>query len=52
MRELPVMSGPRPNTYQIDLPLAGLASGDYVVQFMLKSPAGQAKDSLDFRVTP
>jgi hypothetical protein len=52
MRELPVTAGPRPHTYQFDLPLAGLAAGDYVVQLLLKSPDGQAKDSLDFRVTP
>jgi len=52
MRELPVAAAPRPSTYQMDVPLAGLAAGDYAVQFVIDSPAGQAKDSLDFRVTP
>jgi hypothetical protein len=36
---------------QIDLPLAGLASGDYVVEITARSPAGEAKDTLKFRVT-
>ena len=52
MRDLPVTEGPSPNLYQIDLPLAGLASGSYVVQFVAKSSAGEAKDELAFRVTP
>lgn len=52
MRDLDVSAGPKPDIYQIDLPLAGLASGDYSVQFLVKSPAGQAKESLDFHVTP
>jgi hypothetical protein len=52
MRDLPVTPGSKPNLYQIDLPLAGLASGDYSVQFLVKSPDGQAKDALEFRVTP
>jgi VWFA-related protein len=36
---------------QIELPLAGLAPGDYAVEIMAASPAGQAKDTLRFRVT-
>jgi VWFA-related protein len=36
---------------QIDLPLAGLASGEYVVEITAASPAGEAKGSLKFRVT-
>ena len=36
---------------QIDLPLAGLASGEYSVEITATSPAGQAKDTLRFRVT-
>jgi hypothetical protein len=34
------------------LPLAGLASGAYTVEFVARSPGGEAKDSLAFRVTP
>jgi VWFA-related protein len=52
MRTLPVSEGPSPNTYQIDLPLAGLASGSYLVQLTVKSAAGQARDEVAFRVTP
>jgi VWFA-related protein len=36
---------------QIELPLAGLAPGDYAVEIVAASPAGQAKDTLRFRVT-
>ena len=53
MRALPVTpSSSRPDLYQIDLPLAGLATGDYVVEITAKGPAGNAKDVLAFRVTP
>jgi len=52
MRDLPVVPGPAPSLYQIDLPLAGLASGGYTVEFVATSPAGEARDSLAFRVTP
>jgi VWFA-related protein len=36
---------------QIDLPLAGLASGEYMVEVKATSPAGDAKDRIGFRVT-
>jgi hypothetical protein len=36
---------------QIHLPLAGLVSGDYAVEITATSPAGEAKDTLRFRVT-
>jgi VWFA-related protein len=36
---------------QIDLPLAGLAAGDYLIELTATSPAGEAKDLLGFRVT-
>jgi VWFA-related protein len=52
MRDLSVVPGPVPGLYQIDLPLAGLASGGYTVEFVARSPSGEAKDSLAFRVTP
>jgi hypothetical protein len=52
MRDLSVARGPAPNLFQIDLPLAGLASGGYTVEFVASSPAGEAKDNLAFRVTP
>ena len=37
---------------QIDLPLASLASAEYQIEFRVKSAAGEAKDSISFRVTP
>jgi hypothetical protein len=52
MRTLPVEAGPASHLFQIDLPLAGLASGAYVVQITAKSSAGEAHDELTFRVTP
>ena len=35
----------------IDLPLAAFAPGDYRIEIAAKSPAGEAKDLLIFRVT-
>jgi VWFA-related protein len=52
MRDLVVVKGPAPHLFQVDLPLAGLASGAYAVQFTVKSPDGDAKDEVAFRVTP
>jgi VWFA-related protein len=51
MRDLPVTAAPGPNLYQIDLSLAGLATGEYTVQVAAASGAGEAKDTLSFRVT-
>jgi hypothetical protein len=36
---------------EIDVPLAGLASGSYTVEIAAKSPAGAAKETLAIRVT-
>ena len=36
---------------EIDLPLAGLAAGEYLIELTATSPAGQAKDQVGFRVT-
>jgi len=53
MRDLPVAPAPTPaGLNQIDLPLAGLAAGEYLVELTAESPAGQAKDLIGFRVTP
>ena len=51
MRALTVADAPRPHIYQVDVPLAGLVVGDYSVQFVAKSPAGESRDELPFRVT-
>lgn len=37
--------------HALDLPLAGLAVGEYVIEVSASSSAGQAKDVVDFRVT-
>jgi VWFA-related protein len=52
LRAIAVTAGPSPNLYQVDLPLAGLASSTYVVQFTATSASGQARDEIAFRVTP
>jgi hypothetical protein len=36
----------------LDVPLAGLAVGDYVIEVSAVGPGGEAKDVVDFRVTP
>lgn len=52
MRELPVTAAAGSDRQQIDLPLAGLAAGDYLVELTLTSVAGEAKGAVAFRVTP
>jgi len=52
MRPLTVEAAATPDgRAQIELPLAGLAPGDYAVEIAAAGPAGQAKDTLRFRVT-
>jgi VWFA-related protein len=52
MRQLALDSATTPDgRAQIHLPLAGLVSGDYAVEITAKSAAGEAKDTLRFRVT-
>jgi VWFA-related protein len=38
--------------HAIDLSLAGLATGDYIIEVEAKGPAGDVKDRVGFRVTP
>ena len=54
MRDLDVSPGPSADRFQIDLPLAGLASGDYVITLSIANGAGdaQARTDVSFRVTP
>ncbi len=52
LRSLKVDNGPGgPGTFQIGLPLASFAPGDYSVEITATAPAGQARDRLPFRVT-
>ena len=52
MRNLAIQLEPSPSTrHQIDLPLAALAAGEYLIEVTAKSAAGEVKDLLEFRVT-
>ena len=52
MRNLAVELETSPsNRHQIDLPLAALAAGQYLIEVAAKSAAGEVKDLLEFRVT-
>jgi hypothetical protein len=52
MRELAVSPGPGADVYQVDLPLAGLAMGEYRVDLIASTDAGRAAERLTFRVVP
>jgi VWFA-related protein len=51
MRELPVAPASTPGESAIDLPLAGLAAGEYTIEVTASSGRGDAKDRVGFRVT-
>jgi VWFA-related protein len=52
MRELTIVPAAAPDgENQIELSLAGLASGDYMIELKATSPAGEARDRIAFRVT-
>jgi VWFA-related protein len=52
MRALTVQPPTAPDgLYRIDLSLAGLAAGDYLIELAATSAAGEAKDLMTFRVT-
>src|SRR5262245_9200131 len=53
MRYIDVAPGPSDDRFQIDLPLAGLASGEYVIQLRVTTAdAGEARADVSFKVTP
>lgn len=53
MRELVVTPTPsRPNDYQVDVPLAGLANGSYTVEWTARTAEDEVRDRVAFRVTP
>jgi VWFA-related protein len=53
MRDLAVAPGSGDEgEHAIDLPLAGLAAGDYFVEVEAAIPSGETKDRVGFRVTP
>jgi VWFA-related protein len=52
MRTLAVAPASAPGgANEIDLPLAGLASGEYLIELTATSSAGEARDRINFRVT-
>jgi hypothetical protein len=51
MRDLTVAPSTTPGDNTIDLPLAGLAAGEYTIEVSATSGAGGAKDRVGFRVT-
>jgi hypothetical protein len=52
MRILDVETTAIADVYQVDVPLAGLAAGEYSVQFSAVSGARETSESVTFRVTP
>jgi hypothetical protein len=52
LRDLPVQTGTASGeANQIELTLASLAAGQYFVEVTAKSPAGEVKDLIEFRIT-
>ena len=52
MRDVAVEPPAQPGgPFHFDLPLAGLAPGEYFLEIGASSPAGEAKDLIGFRVT-
>ena len=52
LRELEVRPAPAPDTYELDLPLAGLANGEYTIELGIASGGAEAKEALPFRLVP
>ncbi len=53
MRDLTISAAAAPgHPPEIDLPLSGLAAGEYLIDFTATNSAGQARDRLSIRVTP
>jgi VWFA-related protein len=51
MQDLTVPPPPASGQFQIDLPLSGLAPGEYLVELKAKGQSGEAKQLVAFRVT-
>jgi hypothetical protein len=51
MRELAVTRADAGDWYQVDVPLAGLAMGDYTVEFSASTADGRVNDRVAIRVT-
>jgi len=51
MSDLPVSAGTSQFVRQVELPLAGLAPGEYVLEITAAGEGGEAKQLVGFRVT-
>lgn len=51
MSELPAVAAPNSGEQQIDVPVANLAPGEYVIEIHATAEAGDAKELVAFRVT-
>jgi hypothetical protein len=51
MSELPAVAGSPGAPFEIDVPLAGMAPGEYLVEVSAASEGGEAKEIIGFRVT-
>jgi hypothetical protein len=50
MSEVPATPSPNPSVQQIELPVAGLAAGEYVLEIKAIGDGGEAKELVGFRV--
>jgi len=50
MSDLPVQT-PTPGVAELDLGLASLAAGDYLIEFTGKTPSGTAQELVAFKVS-
>ena len=51
MNELTATAAPKQGEEQIELPIAGLAAGEYVVEIKTTGEGGEATELVGFRVT-
>ena len=51
MNELSAAAGPRPGEQQIDLAVAALPPGEYVLEIKAGDQDGDAKELVGFRIT-
>jgi VWFA-related protein len=50
MADVPVAASPSPGTHQIDLSLAPIAAGEYLIEITAKGATGEAKELIPLRV--
>ncbi|HYM25995.1 MAG TPA: VWA domain-containing protein [Vicinamibacterales bacterium] len=49
--EVSVVAAPKPGEQQFELPLAGMAAGEYILEIKTTGEGGEAKELLGFRIT-